>query len=150
MYRHLLQNVESNLVDGKALDYRFYTQMRVEGICFRMQSEIQQMVKLQTIDFICKCGWKKNKAFAYRVPILNYNYLQCIMYLSSLYFLYANIHSPQICQRKIHQCQGLVCQCCDHVTCFLKEPRGMKLGFHDLHSEDLNILQLSDVRMLNM
>lgn len=52
--------------------------------------------------------------------------------------------SPQICQRKIHQCQGLVCQCCDHVTCFLKEPRGMKLGFHDLHSEDLNILQLSD------
>ena len=71
------------------------------------------------------------------------------MYLSSLYFLYANIHSPQICQRKIHQCQGLVCQCCDHVTCFLKEPRGMKLGFHDLHSEDLNILQLSDVRMLN-
>ena len=25
----------------------------------------------------------------------------------------------------------------------------MKLGFHDLHSEDLNILQLSEVWMLN-
>ena len=34
--RHLLWNVEWNLVDGKALDYRFHTQMRVEGICFRM------------------------------------------------------------------------------------------------------------------
>ena len=50
MYRHLLQNVESNLVDGKALDYRFYKQMQVE----------------------------KNKAFAYRVPIGDYNYLQCV------------------------------------------------------------------------
>ena len=59
--RHLLQNVGWNLVDGKALDYRFYTQMWVESICFRMQSEIQQMVKLQTIDFIRKAGTKKTK-----------------------------------------------------------------------------------------
>ena len=36
------------------------------------------MVKLLTIDFILKCIWKKNhKAFAYRVPIGDYNYLQC-------------------------------------------------------------------------
>ena len=59
--RHLLQNLEWNLVDGKALDYRFYTQMRVECICFRMQSEIQQMVELQTIDFIRKADTKKTK-----------------------------------------------------------------------------------------
>ena len=59
-----------------------------------------------------------------------------------------HIHSPQICQRKIHQCKELVCQCCDHVTCFLKEPRGEQLGFHDLHTEDLNILKLSRVRFL--
>ena len=31
------------------------------------------------MDFIRKCGWKKNKAFAYRVPIRDYNYLQCII-----------------------------------------------------------------------
>ena len=48
--RHLLQNVEWNLVDGKALDYRFYTQSRQK---------------------------KTNKAFAYRVPIGDYNHLQC-------------------------------------------------------------------------
>ena len=34
------------------------------------------MVKLQTIDFIRNAGTKK-KAFAYRVPIGDYNYLQC-------------------------------------------------------------------------
>ena len=42
-----------------------------------MQSEIQQIVKFQNIDFIRKAGRKKNKAFAHRVPIGNYNYLQC-------------------------------------------------------------------------
>ena len=60
--RHLLQNVEWNLVDCKALDYRFYSQMWVEGICFRMQNEIQQMVKLQPIDFIRKAGRKKKQS----------------------------------------------------------------------------------------
>ena len=35
------------------------------------------MVKLQTIDVIRNAGTKKNKAFAYRVPIGDYNYLQC-------------------------------------------------------------------------
>ena len=40
---------------------RFYMQMWIEGLCFRMQSEIQQMVKLQTIDFIRKAGTKKTK-----------------------------------------------------------------------------------------
>ena len=44
-----------SLVDGKALDYRFYTQMRVQ---------------------------KKHKAFAYRVPIGDYNYLQCSLALN--------------------------------------------------------------------
>ena len=47
MYRHLLQILYANLVDGKAFDYRFYTQVHME---------------------------KKNKAFAYRVPIGDYNY----------------------------------------------------------------------------
>ena len=47
MYRHLLQNVELNLVDNKALDYRFYTRVHME---------------------------KKPKAFAYRVPIGDFNY----------------------------------------------------------------------------
>ena len=37
------------------------------------------MVKLSTIDFIRNAGTKK--AFAYRVPIGDYNYLQC-MYIS--------------------------------------------------------------------
>ena len=27
-----------------------------------------------------KCGYKKNKAFAYRVSIGDYNYLQCTLY----------------------------------------------------------------------
>ena len=40
-------NVEWNLVDGKALDYRFYNRVHME---------------------------KQNKAFAYRVPIGDYNY----------------------------------------------------------------------------
>ena len=48
-------------VDGKALDYRYYTQMRVEGICFRMQSEIQQMVKLQIQILYANAGTKKTK-----------------------------------------------------------------------------------------
>ena len=30
------------------------------------------------IDFIRKCGYKKKKRFAYRVPIGDYNYLQCM------------------------------------------------------------------------
>ena len=46
MSRHLLQNVAINLVDGKALDNRFYTLVHI----------------------------KKNKAFAYRLPIGDYNY----------------------------------------------------------------------------
>ena len=46
-----------------------------------MQSEIQQMVKLQTIDFIRNVGRKKTKAFAYRVPIGDYNNLQCTLNL---------------------------------------------------------------------
>ena len=34
--------------------------------------------KALDIDFIRKCGYKKtNKAFAYRVPIGDYNYFQC-------------------------------------------------------------------------
>ena len=43
-------------LDGKALDYRFYMQMRVE-----------------------------KKAFAYRVPIRDYNYLQCAPQPKSCY-----------------------------------------------------------------
>ena len=46
----MLLNVESNFVDVKALGYKFYTQMRVE-----------------------------KKAFAYRVPIGDFNYLQSIL-----------------------------------------------------------------------
>ena len=42
---------------------RFYMQMRVEGIYFRMQSEIQQMVKLQTINFIRNAGRKKKTKY---------------------------------------------------------------------------------------
>ena len=45
MYKHLLWNIESNLVDGKALDYRFYTRVHME-----------------------------KKTFDYRVPIGDYNY----------------------------------------------------------------------------
>ena len=41
--------------------------MPIEGICFRMKSE----------RFYTQCGYKK-KAFAYRVPIGDHNYLQCI------------------------------------------------------------------------
>ena len=58
--------------------------------------------------------------------------------------------TPQLCQRKIHQCQGLVCQCCDHVTCFLRQDRGDTNGYHDLHLEDRNVLQISKVRVLNI
>ena len=35
------------------------------------------MVKQSTIDLLLECLWKKNKAFVYRVPIGDYNYLQC-------------------------------------------------------------------------
>ena len=34
----------------------------IAGICFRMQSAFQQMVKHQTIDFIFKCGYKKKQS----------------------------------------------------------------------------------------
>ena len=44
------------------------------GTCFRFYMQILYMVKLLTIDFILKCIWKKKKAFAYRVPIGDYNY----------------------------------------------------------------------------
>ena len=43
------------------------------GTCFRFYMQILYMVKLLTIDFILECIWKK-KAFAYRVPIGDYNY----------------------------------------------------------------------------
>ena len=43
------------------------------------------MVKLWTIDFILECVWKKNKAFAYIVPIGDYNHLQCTYMLIALH-----------------------------------------------------------------
>eukprot|EP00093_Oithona_nana_P008614 08614.XXX_299865_301942_1 [CDS] Oithona nana genome sequencing. len=49
-----------------------------------------------------------------------------------------------ICLRKIHQCQGLVCLCCDHVTCFPTVSHGEKFQDH-LHPEDLHVLHLSNV-----
>ena len=50
--------------------FRFYPHLHIKynksvyitGICFRMYSEIQQIVKLQTIDFIEECIWKKNQS----------------------------------------------------------------------------------------
>ena len=55
------------------------------GTCFRFYMQILYMVKLLTIDFILECIWKKNnKAFAYRVPIGDYNYLQCSAYQARL------------------------------------------------------------------
>lgn len=52
----------------------------------------------------------------------------------------------QICQRRIHQCQGLACQCCDHYSCFLKEESHENI--RNLHPEDVHILQLSQVSMI--
>ena len=48
------------------------------GTCFRFYMQMLYKVKLLTIDFILEFIWKKNQAFAYRVPIGDYNYLQCI------------------------------------------------------------------------
>ena len=53
-----------------------------------------------------------------------------------------------ICLRKIHQCQGLVCLCCDHVTCFPTVSHGEKFQDH-LHPEDLHVLHLSNVRKMH-
>ena len=45
------------------------------GTCFRFYMQMLYMAKLLTIDFILECIWKKKtKAFAYRVPIGDYNY----------------------------------------------------------------------------
>ena len=60
---HLLCEVTINSI---CKNFFFHPHMHIESkkayisdICFRMQSEIQQMVKLQTIDFILECIWKK-------------------------------------------------------------------------------------------
>ena len=81
--------------------------MPIEGICFRMQSEIQQMVKLQIIDFILECIWKKNKAFAYRVSIGDYNYQQCTKKSGQL----IQIPSQKIRSTKPERVKQLNCVC---------------------------------------
>ena len=51
----------------------------------------------------------------------------------------------QICQRRIHHCQDLICRCCDHYHCVLNEPKYPPFGYQDLHPEDKSLQLLSMV-----
>ena len=52
----------------------------------------------------------------------------------------------QICQRRVHHCQDLICRCCDHYHCVLNEPKNPPFGYQDLHPEDRSLQLLSMVR----
>ena len=66
-----------------ALEYKIYSQklyhIKYLHIKSKASAYMSRHLHIQALvlDFIRKCGWKKNKAFAYRVPIGDYNYLQC-------------------------------------------------------------------------